>query len=145
MVQQLLKTCAVALLGALISTAALAAKPEVFSRNGAAINGYDPVAYFTEEKPVKGSRDHSLNWKDAVWLFSSADNKALFEADPDAYAPQYGGITCCLCAVSQELTANDRAGRSWTVYDGQFSHTTQACSRAIGKARYSRQCREKAT
>ncbi len=117
MVQQLLKTCAVALLGALISTAALAAKPEVFSRNGAAINGYDPVAYFTEEKPVKGSRDHSLNWKDAVWLFSSADNKALFEADPDAYAPQYGGY--CAYAVSRNYTAKTEPD-AWTVYDGKL-------------------------
>ena len=114
---RLLRACAFFLFGALACASSFAAQPEVFSRNGAAINGYDPVAYFIEEKPVKGSEEHSLTWKGAVWLFSSEDNKALFEADPDAYAPQYGGY--CAYAVSKNYTAKTEPD-AWTLFDGKL-------------------------
>lgn len=60
-------------------------------KNGVALKGYDPVAYFTEGKPVKGSEEYSYRWKDAEWRFSSAGHLALFREDPEKYAPQYGG------------------------------------------------------
>ncbi len=96
---------------------AFAAKPAFFSRNGAAINGYDPVAYFTKSSPQKGSLDHSLNWQGAVWLFQSADNKALFEANPEKYAPQYGGY--CAYAVSKGATAKTEPD-AWAIRDGKL-------------------------
>lgn len=58
---------------------------------GVAIQGYDPVAYHTENRAVKGKSDFSYNWNDAVWYFVTAANRDLFAADPDRYAPQYGG------------------------------------------------------
>ena len=58
---------------------------------GIAIKGYDPVAYFTMEKPVKGNNNFEYEWKGAKWRFSNENHKKLFIADPEKYAPQYGG------------------------------------------------------
>ena len=58
---------------------------------GIAIHGYDTVAYHTENRAVKGKSEFSYEWNDAEWHFASAENRDLFAADPDRYAPQYGG------------------------------------------------------
>tara|TARA_B110000858_G_scaffold198493_1_gene265715 strand:+ start:17328 stop:17768 length:441 start_codon:yes stop_codon:yes gene_type:complete len=82
-----------------------------------AIEGYDAVAYFTEQRAVEGSADHTTNWKAANWRFSSAANLAAFQADPERYVAQYGGY--CAWAVSQ----NDTAGidpEQFTVHDGKL-------------------------
>ena len=82
-----------------------AAKPiYVGGRERAAIRGYDPVAYFTEGKPVKGDKQFLFEYKGAKWLFSSAENLALFEANPEKYEPQFGGY--CAYAVAKDTTAS---------------------------------------
>ena len=58
---------------------------------GVAIKGFDPAAYFTENRAIKGDSDYQYVWRDAKWYFISAKNRDLFKADPEAYAPQYGG------------------------------------------------------
>ena len=58
---------------------------------GVAIKGYDTVAYHTEGRALKGKMKFSHKWNDAKWYFSSAANSDLFAADPERYAPQYGG------------------------------------------------------
>jgi YHS domain-containing protein len=58
---------------------------------GVAIKGYDTVAYHTENRAVKGKSEFSYTWNDAKWYFASAQNRDLFAADPERYAPQYGG------------------------------------------------------
>jgi hypothetical protein len=58
---------------------------------GVAIKGYDTVAYHTENQAVKGKKDFSYEWNDAKWLFANAENRELFAAEPERYAPQYGG------------------------------------------------------
>ena len=58
---------------------------------GVAILGYDTVAYHTEGRPVKGKSEFAHSWNDAVWHFANAENRNLFAADPDRYAPKYGG------------------------------------------------------
>lgn len=93
------------------------AAPPVFSNGGYAINGYDPVAYFTESKPVKGDAQYSLEWNGATWLFASAANRDRFRADPEAFAPQYGGY--CAYAVSRGYTASTDP-KAWTVYEGKL-------------------------
>ena len=86
------------------SPAAAAETDPVFTTRGnLAIRGYDPVAYFTDEKAVKGSRDFSHDWQGATWRFASAENRDLFAAAPTKYAPQYGGY--CAWAVSRDYTA----------------------------------------
>lgn len=84
---------------------------------GNAINGYDPVAYFKQGKPVEGSSDHQLTWNDATWKFASAENKADFEKDPEKYAPQFGGF--CAWAVSQGYTAST-VPEAWDIVDGKL-------------------------
>ncbi|CAB1074965.1 hypothetical protein D1AOALGA4SA_2785 [Olavius algarvensis Delta 1 endosymbiont] len=58
---------------------------------GVAIKGYDTVAYHTESRAVKGKSKFSHKWNDAKWYFTNAENEVLFAADPERYAPQYGG------------------------------------------------------
>ncbi len=72
--------------------------PGIFSDGAGAIRGYDAVAYFTDGRPVKGSREFSYRWRSAEWLFASAENLAVFRENPDRYAPQYGGY--CAYAMS---------------------------------------------
>jgi YHS domain-containing protein len=101
----------------LAATAAWAVDPVNRTRAGIAIKGYDPVAYFTDSRPAKGSPDHTHDWNGATWQFSSEGNRALFAADPDKYAPQYGGY--CAWAVSR----NDTAGidpDAWKIVDGKL-------------------------
>ena len=88
-----------AVLCALVLTVAVTAIPGVtdaesavnVDRKGVAIKGYDSVAYHTENRAVKGSSEFSHEWNDARWLFASAGNRDLFAANPERYAPQYGG------------------------------------------------------
>lgn len=67
---------------------------------GVAIQGYDPVAYFTEGRPVMGNSDFSYIWNEAEWHFASAENRDLFAANPKKYAPNHGGF----CAVSMPVS-----------------------------------------
>ena len=96
---------------------ALAKKAAVYSSWGLAISGYDPVAYFKQNKPVKGSSEHSSKWNGATWRFTSAENKAAFDANPTRYAPQYGGY--CAWAVSQGYTASTDPD-AWRVVNGKL-------------------------
>ncbi len=76
-----------------VAPLANAAQPEIWMKKGwdFAINGYDSVAYFTESMPVEGDDRFVTEYKDVNWRFSSAENLALFEANPEKYSPQYGG------------------------------------------------------
>jgi hypothetical protein len=69
-----------------------------------AVGGYDTVAYFTDGKPIKGDPSFTTNHQGAEWRFASAANRMRFIADPEKYAPQYGGY--CAWAVSQGSTAS---------------------------------------
>jgi YHS domain-containing protein len=86
----LIKTFAIVVVAAFHATAAAAG--EYFEKDGAAIRGYDPVAYFTEGKPVKGSPDYKAEYKGSTFHFGSKANRDAFAADPAKYAPQYGGF-----------------------------------------------------
>ena len=72
--------------------------------NQVAVSGYDPVAYFTEHKPVKGDARFTLKHEGAEWRFASAENRDRFMQAPGRYAPQYGGY--CAWAVSEGRTAS---------------------------------------
>lgn len=85
--------------------------------NNNAAGGYDVVAYFTSSAPVKGSKDFETDYQGATWRFSSATNLATFQANPGAYAPQFGGY--CAWAVSQNYTARGNP-KNWTIVDGRL-------------------------
>ena len=85
---------------------------EINNRQGLALRGYDPVAYFTDRKPTPGSPDIDYQWKGATYRFATADHRDLFTANPEHYAPQFGGY--CAFAVSLGTTA-DGDPFQWTV------------------------------
>ena len=90
---------------------------EIFQKDGAAIGGYDPVAFFTENKPVKGTTTYTTNWKDAAWQFASQANLDSFTKSPEKYAPQYGGY--CAYGTADGHKAPTEAD-TWTVLDGKL-------------------------
>ncbi|GEM78022.1 YHS domain-containing (seleno)protein [Vibrio superstes] len=96
---------------------ALAVEPVYSDFFGKAIQGYDPVAYFTERKPVEGSKQYKYEWNDATWYFSSSKNKSAFIDNPEKYAPQYGGY--CAWAVSQGYTAKIDPS-AWYIHDDKL-------------------------
>jgi len=106
------------LLGTMFISSANAAKP-IYSggKERAAVRGYDVVAYFTMNKPVKGSADFSLEHKGAKWLFSSQENLELFKNNPEKYSPQYGGY--CAYAVARGSTASIKPD-FFTLHDGKL-------------------------
>jgi len=109
---------ATVLVTAMISTQAIALDPTytaLFSSE--AIKGYDTVAYFTENRPVKGKSEFSTEYNEATWLFSSQENLDLFKEAPEKYAPQYGGY--CAYAVSQGSTASIRP-ELFTIHNGKL-------------------------
>ncbi len=111
---------------------ARAAEPEIYAPGGVAINGYDPVAYFTANAPTKGSDSFALMWMGATWLFASAENRSTFEMNPGKYAPAYGGY--CAYAVSRGYTASTEPS-AWTVYEDRLYLNFSLSVRALWAVR----------
>ncbi len=78
-----------------------------------AIGGYDPVAYHLQGKPVKGSSKLSFTWKDAEWRFVSQENLNLFESNPEAYAPIFGGFCANAMSEGKKVRGNPKI---WRIY-----------------------------
>ena len=110
-------TAAALLPAALALRPAFAQTAPVYAEDGIAIDGTDPVAYFTESRPIPGNPAFTHDWMGATWRFSSAANRDAFAADPEAYAPQFGGY--CAWAVSQNYTAPTEPD-AWTIHDGKL-------------------------
>ena len=105
--------------GANPCAAAADSAPMVYieSASGLAIRGTDPVAYFTEGQAVEGSSEYESEWNGATWRFARAENQELFEADPEAYAPQYGGY--CAKALSEgNVVSTDP--EAWKIVDDKL-------------------------
>jgi len=83
-------------------------------KGGVALKGYDPVAYFSDGKPVKGEPSYLSRYKGATYQFASAAHRDTFAADPAKYAPQYGGY--CAQAISTNKIA-DISPNAWKVVD----------------------------
>jgi len=114
--RQFLKTAFVfVFIAGLVSPAQ--AGDQIFTSWGKAIRGTDPVAYFTEGKPVEGDSDFTHNWMDAKWYFANAANRDAFAKDPERYAPQFGGY--CAWAVSQNYTASTDPD-AWKIVGGKL-------------------------
>lgn len=79
-------------------------KTPVFATDDGAIRGYDTVAYHVAGAPTKGVAAHSSVYNGETWYFASADNKALFDGDPERYAPGYGGY--CAYAMSKNYVVS---------------------------------------
>lgn len=103
---------------ALLLWAGSAAAGEIYTTwRGTAIRGADPVAYFLADRYVDGSAKHSYSWRGATWRFTSAENRALFVATPERYAPQYGGH-CAYAMARGDRVRSDPA--QWTIVDSKL-------------------------
>ncbi len=82
-----------------------------------ALKGYDPVSYFTDGGPERGSSQYTYAFDDTTYWFKSAEHKALFAGDPAHYAPQFDGY----CAVMMSRGIKTEADpTSWAIKDGKL-------------------------
>ncbi len=89
-----------------------------------AIEKYDPVAYFTTSDAIKGNDSYTYPWHNMIWYFSTPNNRDLFAANPEKYAPQYDGY--CAWAMSEGRKAKTDP-EVWRIVDGKLYLN---CSRA---------------
>jgi YHS domain-containing protein len=82
-----------------------------------ALDGYDPLSYFEPGRPEKGSPKFQFAFDDAVYWFNSADHQARFAADPERYAPQYGGYCATALAAGEKVEADPHA---WSISNGKL-------------------------
>ncbi len=101
----------------LASVATFAQKSAVFNPSEGAIHGYDPVAYFKESKPVKGDKKYFLSWNSATWYFANQANLDAFKANPEKFAPQYGGYCAYGLAGGHKAPTDPEA---WLIKDGKL-------------------------
>jgi YHS domain-containing protein len=96
-----------------------------------ALQGYDPVAYFTDAKPVEGRADYELVWDGQRYRFASAQHRDLFKANPDKYAPMFGGS----CAMNMSAGVRRESDpHNWTITNGNlYVFAGAAGKEAFGK------------
>jgi len=108
-------------------------KPSTVQTNdeGIAIDGYDPVAYFDQDKAVKGLSIHNCEYLNATWYFSSAENRDRFLANPEEFAPQYGGF-CAHSLNKNKIVESDPA--SYLVRDKKlYLYINESLAKKDGK------------
>lgn len=88
------------------------------SKNGVAIDGYDPVAYFKQNKAVKGSSSHAIFHQGVTYYFSSVENKEEFKKNPSKYEPQYGGW--CAYAMGKNGEKVEIDPETFKIVDGKL-------------------------
>lgn len=98
---------------AMLATATSAAAAET----RVALSGYDPVAYFTDGHPEKGSAEYSAAFDDATYWFKNAEHRALFTGDPDHYAPQFSGYCAINLSHGVKVEADPEA---WAIANGRL-------------------------
>ncbi len=120
-----MKPISIALLFGMLPLAAIA-EDEIFSTADGAIRGYDPVAYFEDGRPERGSDQWTFDWEGAVWHFSSQAHRDAFAADPLRFAPQFGGY--CAYGLSQGYKVSIDP-TAFAIVDGKlylnYSHAVQ--------------------
>lgn len=101
----------------MLLSARLASAGDFFEADGAALHGYDPVAYFDANKPVKGLPSNSFTYHGSKFLFASAEHRQMFAANPEKYAPQYGGYCALGTANGYKVSTQPDA---FKVVDGKL-------------------------
>lgn len=82
-----------------------------------ALSGYDPMSYFTDGRPEKGSAEFPAEFDDATYWFRSPEHRALFVADPDRYAPQFAGFCAVTVSRGEKAEVDPLA---WTISEGKL-------------------------
>lgn len=94
---------------ALIFSSLSFASSSNIGENDVAIHGYDPVAYFTNDRAVEGSEKYTATHDGAIYRFSSAENRDLFKSNTEKYAPQFGGYCAMGVALNKKLDIDPNA------------------------------------
>lgn len=117
--RQLLIAIALAASALAVATPAHADQAPVYTGllSRVAVGGYDPVAYFTDGRPVRGVEQFRITHQGYEYRFANAEHLAAFRANPARYTPQYGGY--CAWAVSQGYTAAGNP-QNWRIVDGRL-------------------------
>lgn len=102
---------------AVVASVALAAQKINVDSSSVALKGYDPVAYFTDGRPVQGTAQFEFRFEGATYRFASAEHRDLFAGGPQEYVPQFGGF--CAYAVSRNYTA-DTDPLAWQIVEGKL-------------------------
>lgn len=105
-------------IGGLIMSLLISASIQSAVAGELAIEGYDPVAYFEMNKPVKGSKSITHEWLGKQWFFASNEHKELFIADPITYMPNYGGY----CSYDPVSRGHDHEidPTAWRIVDNEL-------------------------
>jgi hypothetical protein len=96
---------------------ATAIRPALAQERSLAIKGYDPVAYFTDGRPVPGLPEIEYEWDEPRFRFASAEHRERFKADPARYAPQFGNF-CAMALSKGEIVVADP--ENWLISDGKL-------------------------
>ena len=100
-----------------LSTLALAKDLQNLDHDGVAIQGYDPVAFFTDHRPVKGDAQIQSQYRGAKYYFASAEHKAAFDQEPAKYEPQFGGF--CAYGASRGKAVPIKI-ETWEIVNGRL-------------------------
>ena len=87
--------------------------------NGLAIQGYDPVAYFTVGKAVKGSKENAVTYNGALYYFATAESKETFKKSPVKFEPAYGGWCAYAMGAKGEKVSVDP--KTFKIVDGHLN------------------------
>ena len=87
------------------------------SKTGHALDGYDTTAYFSAGVATDGTDAMTVNWKGAMWRFANQEDAALFQANPEAYAPQFGGYCTRAMSLNREVPGDPEV---WRIHDGKL-------------------------
>lgn len=102
---------------------AAAGERAIYAPEGVALAGHDPVAYFTDGHAVRGKQNYTLKWRGVLWRFTSAEHLSAFEANPGAYAPEFGGY--CPQALEQGKLLGG-SPQVWVIQDGRLYLLSEA-------------------
>jgi hypothetical protein len=124
---------------ALVSQAAATERIVVDRHTGLAIGGYDPVAFYTDGRPMPGSPDLEFQYGGTIWRFCNIGNQEAFAARPDVYMPKFGGYDPLGVAHGVAIAGNPdvwliNGGRLFLFYDRDRLATFTADSERITTA-----------
>jgi YHS domain-containing protein len=104
-----MKSLLTVLLAAFVTANAYSQTTQYSSQNGVAIKGYDPVAYFTQNKAIVGNSAYTYYWSGSQWQFASQANLDSFKMAPEKFAPQYGGFCAYGCSENHKSPTDPEA------------------------------------
>ena len=81
------------------------------------LKGYDPVAYFTDGRPVQGKEEFEYAWDEVRYRFATDEHLSMFKDDPDRYVPQFAGSCAMGMSKGQKVEANPQ---NWLISDGRL-------------------------